>query len=370
MSVLTFDVETSTHSKGNWNDSRNNLVCLSWCGDDGELHYHRLDSGQLPKQFLDAFDKATCLVGFNIKFDLHCVLRYGAVLTSQRVYDIQLLEFLLSGQKNAYPSLDDTARKYLNDVKKDAVAEYWAKGIQTVDIPPEILEEYCRYDVHLTHALYKKMVLPEGLRKLFSLSCQDLLVLLEMERNGLKFNREKSLDLAAELEQQIESIQKKYFNLHGIDDFNWASPKQLSALLFGGTIETTVRVPAGTFKSGAQKGQVKFKKEIVEHQFNRRYEPISKTPSGAYSTDDDTLMKLTGDDDFIKDFQTMRKLSKEVSTYLRGLPAKQEDGHYALDRIYTQFNQCVTDTGRLSSTNPNVQNLSDTALSCMESRYE
>ena len=75
-------------------------------------------------------------------------------------------------------------------------------------------------------------------------------------------------------------------------------------------------------------------------------------------------------DELIADLKTIRAMQKEVNTYLEGLPKKQDVGGYSHDYIYTNFNQCVTDTGRLSSTNPNCQNLSEAAQSCCITRYE
>lgn len=371
MKVLTFDVETSTHNKGNWNDTRNELVCISWAVDSKPVQYSRLALGttSLCSEFIQAFNTASLLVGFNIKFDLHWVLKYGCTLASQRIHDVQLATFLLHGQVNTYPSLEDTATEYLGKHKQDKVKEFWQQGIQTRDIPPDILREYSILDVELTRDLYNKMVVPPELRRLFSLCNQDLVTLLRMEQVGLKYNRQRSLELAADLEAEIEQLKTKNVLAHGIPDFNWGSPKQLASLLFGGEIVSTVKVPIGTFKSGAKQGQVKYGNQEVTYKLPRLFNPVNKTESGLYSTDDDTLVKL-GNNELIKDIQKMRKLSKEVNTYLRGLPAKQDDGFYAHNVIYTQFNQCVTDTGRLSSKAPNVQNLSDTALLCMESRYD
>src|SRR5690606_21561713 len=140
--------------------------------------------------------------------------------------------------------------------------------------------------------LYEIMELPPKMKNLFSLGCQDLLVLLEMERTGIKYNRAGSLKRAEEYEKQIEEIKQRNNLEHGIPDFNWNSPDQISALLFGGSIFRTVKVPNGTIKSGPNKGKLKFKNESQEYKLPRRYEPVKQTESGKNATDDDTLVKL------------------------------------------------------------------------------
>jgi len=360
--VLVLDVETTTHNKGQWYDPRNSLVAIAYDG---------LCVRPLPENLSAVqrrIQECRTIVGFNVKFDLHWLRRAGISFEGKRIYDIQYLEYLLSGQRSRWASLNDVAFKYLKEQKHDKIQEYWDNGVQTTDIPWEELHDYAIQDVALTRKLYEVMILPDNMKNLFSLAMQDLVVLLEMEQHGLKYNRKASLEKAIEYEKQIEEVKARNNLQHQIPDFNWGSPDQISALLFGGSVSRVVKVPAGTYKSGARAGQPKFANEIKEYRLPRRYKPIGKTPGGKYTTDDDTLVKL-GTDGIAGEIQLIRKLQKEVSTYLRGIPAQQDEGMYGHDYVYGKFNQCATATSRLSSTEPNLQNLSKDVRRFFETRF-
>jgi len=367
--VLILDLETESYNKGAWTDPRNFVIAIGYQIGDGPI-FTVVPSEEELRDLQHCIYACDVLVLFNAKFDMHWLVNMGIDLTGVKVYDLQLADFIVNGMTNQYPSLDDMAFRYLSERKLDFVKlEYWDKGKLTSEVPLDKLMEYLHQDVALTKKLFEMDIVPERQMALFKLSCEDLLVLFEMERNGVRYDREKSLALAAEAKSKVQGLFDKHFSVHGIPDFNWGSPDQLAALLFGGTITRRRQVPVGHYKSGAKAGQVKFKWEDYDVQFPRRYAPVGRTASGKWSTDDDTLSKL-GSDDLISDLKTIRALQKEVNTYLEGLPNKQTAGGYSHHYIYTNFNQCVTDTGRLSSTNPNCQNLSEAAQSCCITRYE
>lgn len=363
MNVLVFDCETESHNTGAWTDPRNFLVALAYddiCVRPTEIELQR---------FQKRVDEADVLVAFNAKFDLHWLRKYGINFNVKRVHDVQYAAYLLSSQRTRFPSLDGVALQYLNERKIDKIKEYWDQGILTSQIPWDELHEYAIQDVALTRKLYELLVIPESQRVLFSLCMQDLIGLLEMESHGIKFNREGSLKKADECDREIKEIQERNNLAHGIPDFNWGSPDQIAALLFGGSLFRTRKVPAGLIKSGPNKGKPKFKNEEVEYRLKKRYTPIGKTPGGKPSTDDDTLVKL-GNDGLVGDIIRIRKLTKETGTYLRGLPKQQDVGMYGHEYIYGQFNQCATVSGRLSSSNPNLQNQTDLSLTYFVSRYD
>jgi DNA polymerase I-like protein with 3'-5' exonuclease and polymerase domains len=100
-------------------------------------------------------DGADTLIGFNIKFDLHWLRRYGFDYSHCRIFDCQLAEFILGGQSEPYPSLNKTAERYGLGTKVDVVkTEYWDKGIDTTEIPIEILDEYLTMDLVLTNGVF------------------------------------------------------------------------------------------------------------------------------------------------------------------------------------------------------------------------
>lgn len=373
--ALCFDVETTTHNSGSWSDSRNELVLIACT--DGKKNW----VFNTTKEQLEAFAKLAqqydTLVGFNIKFDLHWVLNYGLDLTHIRVYDVQLAEYIHSRQTVKYPSLNDCSLKYLDKQKIDTIKElYWDLGIQTTDIPWDVLSEYATKDVDLTWELYQHFltIIRPHQKMLLSVANQDLIGLLWMEHNGNKYDRTGSLLLADEQDKTIQEIQVKLNLSHSCPSFNWSSNPHLSALLYGGTITEIVYVPEGIYKSGQRKGQVKLRKQIKTHYLPRLYEPLKDTEmakAGVWSVEEDTLLKLKGKNRALIDgVLQMKKLQKDNNTYLRGMPKRQDEGFYSKDMIYGSFIQVNTETGRLASVKPNLQNLSDTALQFFVSRYE
>ena len=374
MKDLCLDVETTTYSKGSPFDRRNQLVCVAFVGPGVENTVLRPTGAGLA-QVQAAVDACDRIVGFNLKFDLHWLRRAGVSFEGKRVYDVQAVEFVLTGQTHRFPSLNEVAYKYLKRSKIDEVAALWEAGVQTTDIPWNTLAKYAAEDVNLTlETAYEqiKVTRPEQ-RNLISIVNQDLIVLEEMEWNGIKFDRELSMNKGQQLEEKIKELQDKHNVMHSIPNFNWGSPDHLSALLYGGTILEVVKVPVGHFKTGKRATQVKYGNETREHKLPRLFKPPKgsalKKP-GLYSVDEDTLASLDGGhEDLLKDLLLIKKMQKELSTYLYGLPKKQDEGGYT-DYIYGQFNQCVAATGRLSSSNPNLQNLSEEAGRCLVSRYE
>jgi DNA polymerase-1 len=374
MKDLCVDVETTTYNSGNPFDRRNQLVCVAFCEAGGSPTVVRADpAGLVVVQ--SAIDRAERLVGFNLKFDLHWLRKSGIDFGHCRAYDVQAAEFVLSGQTHKFPSLDEVSLKYLNETKIDEVRGYWERGVQTNDIPWETLSAYAAKDVDLTLQAATKQILqtPEPLKKLISLVNHDLLVLEEMEWNGLRFDRERALAKAEEVEKRIRELQAKHGIEQQIPNFNWGSGDHLSALLYGGTIKEIIKVPVGHFKTGTKVGQERFKNEVREHILPRKYEPPKGSKGkkeGVFSTDEATLLAIKGGKrGLLNDLLEIRQLQKEISTYLRGFPEKQDEGCYDKDFIYGQFNQCVASTGRLSSSKPNLQNLSEEIGRCLKSRY-
>lgn len=372
MKDLCFDVETTTYNKGSPFDRRNQLVCVALCTPGGSPEVVRADPAGL-SVVQSAIDRAERLVGFNLKFDLHWLRKSGINFGHCRAYDVQATEFVLSGQTHKFPSLNDVSQKYLGKSKIDEVATLWDAGVQTTEISWETLSKYAAEDVALTlHAANRQQSeTPTSLQRLVSIINQDLLVLEEMEWNGIKFDRERAETKARELEQKIVELQQKHQMLHNVPNFNWGSPDHLSALLYGGTIKEELRIPVGHYKTGAKAGQPRFKIEEREHKLPRLFKPPKGSElkkDGLWSVDEDTLATLESEHPILTDLLLIKKYQKEVSTYLRGFGRRQDEGGYS-DFIYGQFNQCVAATGRLSSSNPNLQNLSEEIGKCLTSRH-
>ena len=373
MNLLCLDVETTTHNKGNCYDSRNRLVCisaLSNSADDG-VCFPASASGQL----LGAIRRASLIIGFNFKFDLAWLKKAGLSFTGKQIWDVQIAEFILSSQTNRFPSLNDTCLKYGLDVKLDVVkTEYWDKGIDTADIPWEVLSAYAIKDVELTLSCYHKQValMTPDQKKLCYLMCQDLAVLQEMEENGIAFDEtlcnERSLEVTGKASALNEQLAAKYPGV----PINFGSNDHLSAFLYGGIVKEEGKEHVGFFKSGIKAGQPKYKNIVIEHTLPRLYQPLKGSEmakAGNYAVNEDTLRRLKGKSGVIDDLLELSKLEKLNGTYYKGLVQLRETMHWEPNTLHGNFNQTTAQTGRLSSSKPNLQNFATDLQDIFISRY-
>ena len=383
MKTLVLDVETTITNTGHPFTKDNKLMLV---GLDGHRVYD-IEYGVEPhqeslKQIQVAVDSADVLVGFNIKFDLHWLQRYGINFKTKRVHDCQLVEFILRNQANPYPSLNGTAEYYDLGTKLDEVKEtYWKNGIDTNKIPLNILTDYLNQDVDLTYKVYleqvKELELPEHVNKkrLISLHNQDLLVLQDIEFNGLQYEYQHSITLGDELDEQISKLDRKLAEYHKSDHFNPSSNVHLSALLYGGTITYREQEESGVYKGGARMGEVKYKWIDKEFDLKQLFEPLDGTElkrPGQYKTNDDTLQRLEGSEESMKILKillTRATLEKRRGTYYIGVPALSDTMGWTNNLLHGQLNQCVAKTGRLSSSKPNLQNFDSEIKSLFTTRY-
>lgn len=378
--TLVIDVETTTSNKGNPFDQTNKLC---YVGADSKLFPIEFDEAPY-KQHLNTIqsmiDEADMLVGFNIKFDLHWLRRYGIVFSNKRIWDCQIVEFILKGQQHSYPSLNGVCTDYGLETKLDVVSEeYWKNGIDTPEIPKDILEDYLTKDIELTKEVYEKQLAViqnnPDIHHLISLHNQDLLVLEEMEYNGILYDQDWSEVLGNELEEQIEKLDKKLYNYHKYSDFNPNSVDHLSAFLYGGTIRAKHQVLIGQYKTGNRKGEDKYQWQEYKVNMPRLVKPLKNTElakEGLYSTDDATLKSLKPTEkakEILDILMTRSTLEKRLSTYYRGLNKLIDEQHWKKGYIHGQLNQCVARTGRLSSSKPNLQNFDGEIKTLFKSRY-
>lgn len=378
---LVLDCETTTSNKGNPFDQTNKLCYVGLQGHglynieyDLDPYKNKLDLIQ------DKINDVDLLIGFNIKFDLHWLKRYNITFTNKRLWDCQLVHFILTGQQFPYPSLNGVCAHYNLETKLDVVAnEYWKNGIDTPDIPEEILREYLQQDIKLTELVYFKQLEDiknnPHLARLISLHNQDLLCLQEMEYNGLLFNEDLSITLGDELEKTIKEFDADLYLLHNYSDFNPNSNDHISALLYGGNISNRRRIPDGIFKTGPRMGQIKEKWEEFSIPFKRLVVPLKGTEllkEGYYSTDEKTLKSLRSSNKAKSIIELLLKrttLEKRLSTYYRGVVNLINELNWKKGVIHGQLNQCVTRTGRLSSSKPNLQNFDGEIKSLFTSRF-
>lgn len=258
----------------------------------------------------------------NAKYD-RLVLRHQGIHLRGVVFDTMLASYVLNPETSH--NLTDLSLRYLNLVAQ-SYEDLVPKGKTIADVAIAAAATYCGADVHTTYLLVPKLQAElddvPGLKTLFTeveLPLEP--VLAEMESTGIRVDPDYLANFSKQLETDLARIEKTAYEEAG-ETFNLASPKQLSELLFE--------------KLGLDKRKSR------------------KNKSGGYSTDASTLEKLQGDHAVVDLVVEHRTLSKLKSTYVDALPTLiRPDTH----RVHTDFNQAVTATGRLSSSNPNLQNI-------------
>ncbi len=368
---------------------------LVWVGClwDGVYSHYPIEYGLQPyghhlQAIRKLFEKARLVVGANVKYDLHWLRRYIPELRVDRVWDTQLAEFILSAQMVSYPALADTLVKYGLPDKADTIKlEYWDKGIDTDQVPESVLLERNQLDCELTYEVFKRQhgLLQGNQRVLFDLHCDDLLVLQEMEFNGLKYDVDESLRLGQQVETEIKTVTEELNALVGRSDLNWNSGHHISSVLYGGQVYLPVRerterqLKDGTTKVGERWG-------VTRLDFPRLVEPLEGSENKAtkgmddgelerqnaerirgskpplvrvYQTNEDVLRSIRGNktvDRLIALILKISELEKLRGTYYLGIPQLIQSQGWEDSRIHGQINQCVARTGRTSSSKPNLQN--------------
>lgn len=359
--------------------------------EDGKVASSYFTDIEYPALLRDSIRKAKLLIGFNIKYDLHWARKLGCeVPHGVRVWDCQIAEFLIRGQTGSYPSLNEALSRFSLGQKDDKVAEYWAAGVDTEFIPRDELTLYNNLDVELTYKLYVKQreVMSPKLQRLCLVMGLDLLVLQEMEWNGVKYDIEQSKQKAEETAKELTELSTELRQLLDAPDFvNLGSGHQLSCLLYGGAFEVKVvdRVETLTYKSGEKKGEsydrtywrtvcvdckplftplkgseTKLKSKVGEKEY-----PV-------YATGEDILKQLKKPTAkhrrIIEVLLACAEKDKLLNTYYAALPELLEQMEWG-DILHGQLNQVVARTGRLSSSNPNMQNFSSDVDQLLVTRF-
>lgn len=390
-STVTFDVETTIKHKGHPFTASNKLVCYSVQVEDGKPEWAYFTEIEFSKRLREAISKARLLVGFNLKYDLHWARRLGILPPEGvRVWDCQIAEFLIRGQTGAYPSLNEALARFDLGQKDDKIAEYWDLGIDTPDIPQDELRLYNDLDVALTYKLYLKQreVMSSKLQKLCMVMGLDLLVLEEMEWNGVKLNRERCEQLAEQTANELAEITTELYRFSPTPLLNFDSGHHLSCLLYGGGFEVDVveSVERVVYKSGAKKGQEYDKKSwrvetcICQPMFvpikGSKTKLVSKTATAeypVYATGEDVLKQLKCSSKaqrrLIQLLLLRAEKEKLLGTYYSALPALIDTMEWEDGCLHGNLNQVTVRTGRLSSSNPNMQNFSSDVDEVLVSRF-
>lgn len=312
-------------------------------------------------------DAADMLVAHNIKFDLSWLKHIGLNVQGKQFWCTMVAEYLLQGQRKVGYDLSTVAGRYGVPPKFDEVAKLWNEGYETTEIPVDMLAEYVLQDVRITNQIFlaqQPLIEKYGLSKLAYLSFEVSDILSDAELTGAAFDDEEARRYLEQYNVRVSRIDKKLFELLGFE-FNIGSPTQLSAVLFGGKIKRKIREHyTVTLKSGVVKDKSRwaFVDDWVDGCGFKPPENSETSRPGVYSTDQNIIKQLHARSRiqrYVRNLLLLRaKMAKVISTFLT------KDGDSGLlnkigtdGRIHPTFNQCITSTGRLSSSNPNGQNL-------------
>ena len=237
MNFLVLDTETTTYSFGNAYDKRNKLVCISyWYQGTANTVPNSPESLSLIQEFVDSCD---IIVGFHFKFDLHWFRRFGIHFNGKLIWDILLAQFILNHQTTPYTSLEEVYKEWGIEGKSNTIkTEYWDKGIDTPDVPEEIIRERLRGDIiplKQVYYLQRAEVERRGILPLITVQCQDILMLEEMEWNGSLYDVKGSRGEAAKVMQEIRKIKKELNHLSPVRPRKWPTDFISLLLLVGFT---------------------------------------------------------------------------------------------------------------------------------------
>ena len=263
-------------------------------------------------------------VGQNIKFDILALRKYG-VRVKGPLFDTMLAHYLLNPElRHGMDYLAETYLKYKTVPIEDLIGPKGKKQASMRTVPIEQIKEYAAEDADVTLRLkhyFAPLLKQEGLESLFfEMEMPLIYVLAEMEATGVKLDTNALKQSSEVLSQQLSALEDSIYDLAG-QSFNINSTKQVGEILFD-----------------------KLKLD----------EKAKKTKTGGYSTSEEVLEKIRGKHPIVDKLLEYRGIKKLLSTYIDALPALI---HPETGKIHTSFNQAVTATGRLSSTNPNLQNI-------------
>ena len=320
-----FDTETTSI-----NPLEAELVSLafSWEKGSGYLIYFpesRDETQSLLEVIRPVFENPGILkIGQNLKFDIQVLSGYGIGVTGP-LFDTMIAHYLLEpDMRHNMNLLSETYLSY-DPVHIESLIGEKGAGQKTMrDVPVDKLREYSVEDADVTYQLkevFEPRIREEGLEYLAkNIEMPLISVLALMERNGVKLNQEDLKAIAVDLREDIISLEKEIYSLAGTE-FNISSPKQLGDILF-------LRLKLD------EKARVTKTKQFI--------------------TNEEILQRLVNKHPIINKVLEYRGLKKLLSTYVETLPLLVDKN---TGRIHTSFNQAVAATGRLSSVNPNLQNI-------------
>ncbi len=324
-SSVCFDTETT-----GLNPLTAELVGIAFSWDVGKGFYlpiseNKEEAQEIIEQLRPFFESESIeKIGQNLKYDIKVLAKYN-VSVKGKLFDTMLAHYLINPDMRH--NMDVLAETYLNYTPVSITELIGKKGknqLSMREVPIEKQTEYAVEDADITLQLkehFQNELGEANTQKLFDeIEIPLLRVLADMELEGINLDKDFLKGLSLELDNDIAKLEKAIYEAAGVE-FNIASPKQLGEILFD-------------------------KMKLVDKP--------KKTKTGQYSTAEDVLSYLAKDHKIIRDVLEYRGLSKLKSTYVDALPEQVDP---ATNRVHTDYMQTVAATGRLSSNNPNLQNI-------------
>ncbi len=264
-------------------------------------------------------------IGQNLKYDLKILANYG-VSVKGKLFDTMIAHYLINpDMRHNMDILSETYLKYSPKSIEELIGKKGKNQKSMKDVPLEEVKEYAVEDADITFQLkehFQPILEKVGTKKLFDeIEIPLVEVLAAMEREGIRLDVDFLNTMSKEMQVEIDAFQAKIFEIAG-ETFNLASPKQLGDILFD------------KLKIGGPKQK--------------------KTKTGQYATGEEILSYLAKDNEIVRHILEWRQLVKLQNTYVDALPNQVNE---KTGRVHTDYMQTVAATGRLSSNNPNLQNI-------------
>ena len=362
---VALDIETTNNNKGDAVDGTNSFVygyfTSSFCGS------WDINTEEDFKDLAEILYEADFVVLQGGKFELKWFKRFGIDISRILIYDTLLGEFVIAGNRKFSLDLDSISKRYGGDGKASLVSKLIHSDVCPSSIPRSILVDYCRQDVRETVRIFKQqrhVLHKSGLLPVFFLRCITTPVLADIESNGIFLDKESVLNVYKSTAQEYTEVSRTLNILTG--GINMASPQQVAGFLYG--------------TMGFE--------EITDRQGNPiRGKANAKFPAGQPLTDEPTLAKLSAKTKEQKEFLAYKSeesgLRKKITSYLErymyvcGLsfpPLSGKEKTYSdvpgSCLMHGKLNQSIAQTHRLTSSDPNLQNIDKKLKRVVRSRHK
>ncbi len=307
------------------------LVGISFSFEKGKGFYVPFPEDQeeaqiLIEKFRSFFENETIeKIGQNLKYDLKILSRYN-IQVKGKLFDTMIAHYLINpDMRHNMDILSETYLKYSPKSIEVLIGKKGKNQLSMRNVPMEEVKEYATEDADITFQLkehFQPILEKVGTKKLFDeIEIPLVQVLADMETEGINLDVDFLKNMSIEMQKDIDTFEEQIYETAG-EKFNLASPKQLGEVLFD------------KMKIGGAKQK--------------------KTKTGQYATGEEVLSFLADEHQIVRDILEWRQMVKLQSTYIDALPNQVDE---KTGRVHTDYMQTVAATGRLSSTNPNLQNI-------------